>query len=329
MRGGARLAGLALTLVLSQAGLAGTGEAASSPVTVIAHRGASGYLPEHTLEAYAYAYAAGADFIEPDLVLTRDGVLVARHEPVLDATTDVSARFPDRRADDGHFYTADLTWAELRSLRTVETRPRRYPADLPGFDVPRLEDIVALVDGLNRATGCNVGLYPELKWTAWHRARGLDPVAALRASLAARPFDGPLRIQSFEAPPLRELAQAPIPGATLVQLVEDATLLTDAALADVATYAQGLGPWLDQLAEAHAAGDDVVARAHAAGLAVDAWTVRADQLGAFPDLESLLAFAVDELAVDGLFTDHPDLVRDRLEPHHRRPPCVLPRSPQP
>ncbi len=118
-------------------------DAAGAP-DVIAHRGASGYLPEHTLAAYAMAHAQGADLIEPDLVLTRDGVLVARHEARIDETTDVAERFPDRRAEDGHFYAADFTWAELATLRTVEYRDGRFPAEARLFPVPRLEDVIAL-----------------------------------------------------------------------------------------------------------------------------------------------------------------------------------------
>lgn len=289
-----------------------SGSLRAADVTVIAHRGASGYLPEHTLEAYAYAYAVGSDFIETDLVLTSDGVLIARHEPTLDLTTNVAEVFPERRAEDGHFYASDLTWEEVRSLRAQENRPGRFPSEQVRFGVPSLEEIVALVDGLNQSTGCSIGLYPELKWTAWHRQRGLDPVAAIRASMAANRFVGPLRIQSFEPEPLRELAAEPLPRAMLVQLVEDEAMLTSAGLREIATYATGLGPSLGQLAALRAQGDDAVARARALGLVVDTWTLRADQLGPFPDFAALIDFAVDTLGVDGVFTDHPDRVREHL-----------------
>ena len=169
---------------------------ANADTTVIAHRGASGYLPEHTLAAYAMAYAQGADFIEPDLVLTRDQVLVARHETMLDDTTDVAERFPERRASDGHFYAADLDYAELATLRTREYRPGRFPRAARLFPVPRFDEILTLVSGLNAVTGCSVGLYPELKSPTWHRERGLDQVRALRQALARQPFAAALRIQS-------------------------------------------------------------------------------------------------------------------------------------
>ena len=308
-----------LRLFLSMVTLAAMQVAAD--VTVIAHRGASGYLPEHTLAAYAMAYAQGADFIEPDLVLTRDGVLVTRHEPQLDETTDVADRFPERRAPDGHFYAADLTWAELSSLRTREYRSGRFPEASRLFPVPRFEEVVELVANLNAVTGCRVGLYPELKATAWHRERDLDPVAALRRTLAERPFDGPLRIQSFEAPPLEELAADPIEGATLVQLVGDAALVTPEGLAAVAAYADGLGPAIGHLARAREAGDDIVARAHALGLEVDTWTLRADDLGPLPDFASATRFVVD-LGVDGIFTDHPDQLAAALGRSKETMPCA-------
>jgi glycerophosphoryl diester phosphodiesterase len=289
---------------------------AEGAVTVIAHRGASGYLPEHTLAAYAYAFAAGADFIEPDLVATRDGVLVARHDVHLETTTDVAERYPERRAEDGHYYAADFVWAELAELRAREPREGRFPREFAVLRIPRLEEVVALVDGLNRATGCRVGLYPELKAPAWHAARGLDTTALLRETLARVPFTGPLRIQSFESAPLRALAAQPIPGATLVRLIapEDLPeLVTDAGVASVAAFADGLGPPLALLEEARRSGDDLVARAHRAGLFVDAWTLRADAPELWPDLDTALSSAVFTLGVDGVFTDHPDRVLAALD----------------
>ena len=288
--------------------------------TVIAHRGASGYLPEHTLAAYAMAYAQGADFIEPDLVLTRDQVLVARHEAMLDDTTDVAERFPDRRARDGHFYAADLDYAELATLRTREYRPGRFPHAARLFPVPRFDEILTLVSGLNAVTGCSVGLYPELKSPAWHRERDLDQVGALRLALARQPFAAALRIQSFEPEPLQELASAPIDGAVLVQLVGTPEAAAAEELARIATYADGIGPSIRHLARAQAAGDDIVARAHALGLTVDAWTLRADALGPFDDFAAAANLVLD-MGVDGIFTDHPDLLVRHLNDRRERPPC--------
>jgi glycerophosphoryl diester phosphodiesterase len=316
-----RASGLFLLLLLLVPASVRAGDA----VTVIAHRGSSGYLPEHTLAAYAYAYATGADFIEPDLVATRDGVLVARHDVHLETTTDVAERYPERRAEDGHFYAADFSWDELAALRAREPRAGRFPRELAVLRIPRLEEVVALVDGLNRATGCRVGLYPELKAPAWHAARGLDTTALLRGVLAETPFGGPLRIQSFESAPLRALEAQPIPGAALVRLIGPDDVperLTDAGLLDLAAFADGLGPPLGLLEEARRSGDDLVARAHRAGLFVDAWTLRADAPEPWPDLDAALSSAVLTLGVDGVFTDHPDRVLAALHrPAGRSVPC--------
>ena len=294
---------------------------AATSTSVIAHRGASGYLPEHTLAAYAMAYAQGADFIEPDLVLTRDGILVARHEAMLDDTTDVAERFPDRRAADGHFYAADLDYAELATLRAREYREGRFPRTARLFPVPRFEDVITLVSGLNAVTGCSVGLYPELKSPGWHLDRGLDPVAALRRALAAQPFDAALRIQSFEPEALEALAAEPIEGAVLVQLIGSREQVTPSGLAHIATYADAIGPSITHLTRALEAGDDIVARAHALDLNVDAWTLRADALGAFADFSAAVAFTL-HLGVDGIFTDHPDHLVHHLTDRKETPPCM-------
>lgn len=308
------------TIVTALCALACSATVAKADTTVIAHRGASGYLPEHTLAAYAMAYAQGADFIEPDLVLTRDGVLVARHEAMLDETTDVSERFPDRRAEDGHFYAADLDYAELATLRTREYREGRFPEAARLFPVPRFDEIMALISGLNEVTGCSVGLYPELKSPAWHSARGLDQVAVLREALRAQPFGAALRIQSFEPEPLEALAADPIEGAKLVQLIGTPGLVTPEGLARVARYADAIGPNIMHLAQAKEAGDDIVARAHELGLIVDAWTLRADALGPFEDFAGATDFVLG-LGVDGVFTDHPDQLAHHLNHRQETFPC--------
>ena len=271
-------------------------------VIVIAHRGASGHLPEHTLAAYAFGYASGAEFIEPDLVMTADGVLIARHEPLLNETTNVAEVFPERADADGHYYAADFTWAEIQRLRAIERVPGRFPREHALFPIPRFEEILALVDGLNAVTGCSVGLYPELKGSEWHRARRLDPVAAFRDVLVRQPFEAPIFLQSFEAAPLREVAEAPIEGVRLIQLLGRDIDVGPEGLAEIAAYADGVGPWMGQLLDGQ---DDLVARARSLGLLVHTWTLRTDQLGPFEDFDAMVHVAASELAVDGIFTDHP------------------------
>jgi glycerophosphoryl diester phosphodiesterase len=173
--------------------VAGVGVAAESRPLVIAHRGASGYLPEHTLAAKAYAHALGADFLEQDLVLTKDDVPVVLHDIYLDTVTDVAMRFPERKRADGRFYALDLTLVELKQLRVTErfnaktgapVFAARFPAGQAEFRVSTLEEELQLIQGLNRSTGRSVGIYPEIKQPQWHRVQGHDIRKMLRPLLA-------------------------------------------------------------------------------------------------------------------------------------------------
>lgn len=278
---------------------------------VIAHRGASGHRPEHTLEAYRLAIELGADVIEPDLVATKDGQLVARHEPDISATTDVAQRpeFATRRRTaviDGTavtgWFTTDFTLAELRTLRAVQ--PREYRSqDFDGrWPVPTLDEIIALAKRESAARGRTIAIYPETKHPTWHREQGLPLEEPLLAALAREGWttrDAPVWVQSFEAGNLRWLR--PRTGVKLVQLVGDDVAVD---FADVATYADAVGP-AKQLLD----GTDFVARAHAAGLAVHAWTFRDEprhidaRFGGDPLREYAYFFA---LGVDGVFSDFPD-----------------------
>ena len=262
---------------------------------VIAHRGASGYLPEHTLPAYALAYGQGAHWIEPDVVLTADGVPVALHDNTLERTTDVAARYPDRRRDDGRYYARDFAYAEIVRLRVVEPRPNRYPHAT--FRVPRLEEVLQLVHGLNRTTGRTVGVYPELK-------PELQPGLADAVLAVLSRYEVPVRLQSFDAHVLAKLAT----DHPRVQLVRDATETEDDGLDQIATYAAGIG------VSSFALTDDatLVARAHARGLLVHVFTLRADderRAGSFAD--EVIGLAAQ--GIDGVFTDHPDQALAALE----------------
>jgi glycerophosphoryl diester phosphodiesterase len=298
---------------------------------VIAHRGASAYRPEHTLAAYELAIALGADFVEPDLVATRDHRLVARHENEISATTDVAAHpeFADRRrttvldgAERTGWFTEDFTLAELKTLRARERIPELRPANavLDGrSEIPTFEEVADLA----RRTG--VGVYPETKHPAHFRALGLpleEPLAAAleRRGLARR--SSPVFLQSFDPDSLRRLAA--LVDAPRIQLVgpgAGCADLTPAGLRAIAGYADGLGPHKDQVASAEGPAT-LVADAHAAGLLVHPYTFRPENAFLPGDLRrgdpehpdfarargdtagELRRFF--ELGVDGVFADHAD-----------------------
>jgi glycerophosphoryl diester phosphodiesterase len=275
-------------------------------VVVIAHRGASALLPEHTLAAYARALDDGADFVEPDLVCTRDGVLVARHEDEIGGTTDVAQRpeFAGRqatRAIDGAtvtgWFASDFTLAELKTLRARERLPHlRSTAHDGAFAIPTFEEIVALVAARAAPGGRVVGLMPELKTPSYFRARGLPMEARLLAHLDAHEYTrrAPVVIQSFETGNLRWLREHADGRANvrLLQLIEkperhpaDAPALTYARMAtapglrDVAGYAHVVGVPRRSVVpvdadERFAAPTPLVADAHAAGLQVYPYTYR-------------------------------------------------------
>jgi glycerophosphoryl diester phosphodiesterase len=318
----AALAALAFTLTAAATGVQNprmstaptapaAGATAAALPLVIAHRGASGHRPEHTLEAYRLAIELGADVIEPDLVSTKDGQLVARHEPDISATTDVAQRpeFAARRRTaviDGTavtgWFTTDFTLAELRTLRAVQ--PREYRSqDFDGrWPVPTLDEIIALAKRESAARGRTIAIYPETKHPTWHREQGLPLEEPLLAALAREGWttrDAPVWVQSFESGNLRWLR--PRTGVKLVQLVGEQGPLD---FADVAGYADAIGASKALLADG-----DFVARAHAAGLAVHAWTFRDEprhidaRFGGDPLREYAYFFA---LGVDGVFSDFPD-----------------------
>jgi glycerophosphoryl diester phosphodiesterase len=277
---------------------------------LIAHRGASGYLPEHTLPGYALAISQGADFIEPDLVATRDGVLVARHENEISGTTDVAAHpeFAERRRRqtiDGEslegWFTEDFTLAELKTLRARERIAHLRPANAryDQFDVPTFAEVLALLRSVNasrRIAGQKpIGVYPETKHPAHFAAIGLPLEPLLLTQL--KDLDGaPVFIQSFEVGNLEALRrQTTYP---LVQLMSAqggpwdqlhigtpttyAQLCTPAGLARVAGYAKAIGVDKSMVIRGAKAGDlettTLVSDAHAAGLLVHAWTFRAENV---------------------------------------------------
>jgi glycerophosphoryl diester phosphodiesterase len=346
----------------------------ASPL-VIGHRGGgSGYLPEHTLEAYALGIELGADFVEPDLVATKDGRLIARHEPNLIATTNVASlpQFAARRRSvvldgiptDG-FWASDFTLAEIKQLRAIQPIAARGQLFDGQFQIPTLEEIIDLVKRKSQEKDRTIGIYPETKHPTYHQSIGLPLEDRLLAALTRAGWNhrgAPVFIQSFETANLRYLRTRT--KVRLVQLVDaddlaaDGTityaapfdkpydwvvagrpglfkdLLTPAGLAEVRSYADGIGPWKYYIqstacktvvagACVDANGDgavneadrvvlpatDLVARAHALGLVVHTWTFRNERSrqplddGVAPTNEYLRFFAA---GVDGVFSDFAD-----------------------
>ncbi|PAP78023.1 glycerophosphodiester phosphodiesterase [Rubrivirga marina] len=319
-------------------------------VLVIAHRGASAYRPEHTLEAYALAIEMGADVIEPDLVMTRDGVLVARHENEISETTDVAAHpeFADRRTTkviDGQqvtgWFTEDFSLDELKTLRAIERLPSLRPrsAAYDGrFEIPTLAEVIALADSLGAARGRPVGLYPETKHPTYFRRIGLPLEVPLVEALHVAGLDerdDPVWIQSFEVGGLEllrgltrlRLVQLAMPGAGPAdrrELSYDAMMTPD-GLATVATYADAVGVAKTFVLDPETlAPSSLVADAHTAGLDVHVWTVRPENVFLPPPLQSpggapeaggdvrAEVRALLAAGVDGVFADAPDVVVEVL-----------------
>ena len=323
--------------------------AATKPL-IIGHRGASGYLPEHTLASYRLAIEQGADYIEPDLVSTKDGVLVARHEPNIIATTNVAdhPEFASRKKTvvvDGHpeegFFVFDFTLAELKTLRAIQTRGRNDEFD-GQFEIPTLQEVISLAKRSSQRLHRQIGIYPETKHPTLHQGLGLALERPLVRALRRNGLDrkrAPVFIQSFEQANLKQLNT--MTKVKLVQLVDawdinpDGTFqydspsdrpydwevqtpprndlyghfVTEAGLAEIKTYADGIGPWKPYIQYTDAGGNlvsrDLVQRAHAHGLQIHTWTFRDD---AFPSVYGTPIAEMREffeLGVDGVFTDFP------------------------
>jgi glycerophosphoryl diester phosphodiesterase len=343
---------------------------------VVGHRGASGYLPEHTLESYARAIELGADVVEPDVVVTKDGVLIARHEPNLTNTTNVATKpeFASRKttkkvdgADETGWFASDFTLAEIKTLGALITDAER-PQQFNGlYKIPTIQEIVDLVKARSAATGRQIAIYPETKHPTFHRQLGLpieDKLIALINAAGWNSKTSPVYVQSFEPGSLKEMRAKGL-QTRLIQLIDAddydlktgkltyaapydrpydwtvsgdtrlySAMVTPAGLAEIKTYADGIGPWKPYIVpvkwELTAAGVAVdkngdgktdltdaisqpattlVADAHKAGLLVHPYTFRNEKrrltfdMAGDPVNEYLQFF---RLGVDGLFSDFPD-----------------------
>jgi glycerophosphoryl diester phosphodiesterase len=284
---------------------------------VIAHRGASGYLPEHTLPAKALAYGMGADFLEQDVVASRDGHLLVFHDRYLDQLTDVVQRFPGRARPDGRHYCIDFSLQEIQSLRVTERRgkngagarfPGRFPINTGSFRIHTLEEELDLIQGLNRSTGRLTGVYAEIKDPVWHAEHKVplgDRLIETLRTYGYRTKDDGFFVQCFSGTELRRVREKYGADVPLIQLLDDDMLVSRESIADIAEYAQGIGPaislaWPDR---------GLVSLAREFGLLIHPFTLRADELPrGFSTFTELLTTFLQVLNVDGVFTDFPDIV---------------------
>ncbi len=331
MRAGQLLAAGAMLAIL----LGGATHARAEPL-VIAHRGASGYLPEHTAEAQALAVGLGADFVELDVVLSRDGVPVVLHDPTLEATTDVAARFPDRVREDGRFYAIDFDMAELATLEVGERLdpktgeavfPSRFPVASGSFRLSTLSGSIELVQGLETSTGRPIGLYVEIKRPAFHKAAGQDISRVVLEALAAAGYgsagDPRLYLQGFDWAETRRIREEIGYAGPLVQLIggnswPDAAgtdyeaLVGDAGLDELAGVVDGIGVPIGRVLDDAGGSTGLAERATARGLLAHAYTLRADRLPGWAADMGELVERLEAVGVAGFFTDQPDLTREAL-----------------
>jgi len=277
---------------------------------IIAHRGASGYLPEHTLASKAMAFAMHPDFIEQDLVLSKDGIPMVIHDIHLETVTDVASKFSDRKRADGRYYVIDFTYAELLQLNVTErfdpktdkvVYKTRFPLRKSTFKLHSLQDEIELIQGLNKSTQNNIGIYPEIKNPEFHNKEGKDISKIVLGVLSNYGYSSKKDnciLQCFDAKELKRIRQKLKSELFLVQLIESKSTVEE--LKDIATYANGVGPWYKQITP------EFVINAHNLDLKAHAYTFRADDLGEFESFEALLDYGFNTLNLDGVFTDFPD-----------------------
>ena len=304
---------------------------------IVAHRGASGYLPEHTIEAYILAIEQGAHVIEPDLVITKDGVLIARHENALSGTTDVAEKFPDRKTTktiDGReiedWFSEDFTLAEIKTLRAVERLENRDQSNNGKFQIPTFQEVVSLALAKSEETGREIGLYPETKHPSYFQDIGLPlepPLVQVIRQNGLDRADAPVFIQSFEFENLMALNEevnvqiiqllAPmaigpnitgLPGTDLPYTA----VVSPEGLRHIATYADGIGPWKGMISDQNMGGQIITSKslitdAQAAGLKVHAYTFRSDDVPERFGSDYMKEYQTFfEMGLDGLFSDFPD-----------------------
>lgn len=318
---------------------------------VVAHRGASGYLPEHSMASKSMAYAMNVDYIEQDVVMTADNELVVLHDHYLDRVTNVADVYPERKRQDGRYYAIDFTLEEIKGLEMTEGfnikdgervagYKGRFPIWKSTFRVHTLAEEIELIQGLNKSTGNNIGIYPEVKAPWFHRSEGKDISVEVLKVLKEYGYtekEDLVYFQCFDPNELIRVKNELLPeygmDIKLVQLIAETSwdetmevvdgemvpydydwMFEKDGMEKISEYADGVGPWKpmvvsDESKKGNIVVTDMVANAHKANLEVHPYTFRLDE-GRIPDyaenFEDMLDIFYNEAGVDGVFTDFPD-----------------------
>ncbi|MEO0483212.1 MAG: glycerophosphodiester phosphodiesterase family protein [Planctomycetota bacterium] len=297
-----------LVVIVSAAAGALATPAGEGPQFVVAHRGASAYIPEHTLAAYAFAHAAGAKYIEPDVVLTKDGVLICSHDIHLEISTNVEEVFPDRAREDGRYYAIDFTVEEIRQLSRTKGNPAYH------VGVPTLDDMIEMVRAINIATGEHAGIAPEMKDPAFHRSEGVSIANALAETLERHGYkDRPWQciVQSFDVKALLEFGRTFGPGTRRMLCIGGDTLLDENIAIGYAEWAWGIAVpmrWIEKDGAYTQAGARWVKTMQSSGLNVFVYTFNGD----FETAQRFFDPSPHGYDVDGIFADNPDVAQQAI-----------------
>ena len=296
-------------------------------ITVVAHRGASGYLPEHTLASKAMAHTMQADYIEQDVVLSKDDVPIVIHDILLDDVTNVLEKYPSRKREDGRYYVIDFTFEEIKTLVVTERfdsetglqiYPNRFPKGTSSFRLHSLQDEIELIQGLNKSTGKNIGIYPEIKKPKFHNENGKDISKIVLDILTKYGYstkDDQCILQCFDAQELERIRNELKSKLFLVQLMEFPE--QNNLLEFYASYADGIGPWYKHLISSKTTSGfsftSLVEEAHKLDLVVHPYTFREDSLDDFDSFQDMIDVIIHQAGADGGFTDFPDRMKEILE----------------
>ena len=296
-------------------------------ITVVAHRGASGYLPEHTLASKAMAHTMNADYIEQDLVLSKDDIPIVIHDILLDDVTNVSEKYPNRKREDGKYYVIDFTFEELKSLEVTERfdsktglqiYPNRFPKEKSSFRLHSLQDEIELIQGLNKSTGKHIGIYPEIKNPEFHHKNGKDIskiVLGVLTNYGYNSKEDNCILQCFDTKELERIRKKLNSDLFLVQLMESSE--QQSQLPHFASYADGIGPWYKHLISSKTTSGfsftSLVEEAHKLNLVVHPYTFREDSLDEFDSFQQMIDVIIYQAGADGGFTDFPDRMKKILE----------------